>query len=51
MKMNFITKTMKKQENSKFAFNKINYILLGVGVLGGFIVWLVGLALKAQGVL
>ena len=32
MKMNFITKTMKKQENSKFAFNKINYILLGVGV-------------------
>tara|TARA_B100000242_G_C42938000_1_gene434983 strand:- start:47 stop:307 length:261 start_codon:yes stop_codon:yes gene_type:complete len=32
MKMNFITKIMKKQENSKFAFNKINYILLGVGV-------------------
>ena len=30
--MNFITKIMKKQENSKFAFNKINYILLGVGV-------------------
>ena len=32
MKTNFITKIMKKQENSKFAFNKINYILLGVGV-------------------
>ena len=24
---------MKKQENSKFAFNKINYIILGTGVL------------------
>ncbi len=24
---------MKKQENSKFAFNKINYILLGIGIL------------------
>ena len=24
---------MKKQENSKFAFNKINYILLGIGAL------------------
>ena len=30
---------------------EITAILLGVGVLGGFIVWLVGLALKAQGVL
>ena len=24
---------MKKQENSKFALNKINYIILGIGVL------------------
>ena len=24
---------MKKQENSKFAFNKTNYIILGIGVL------------------
>ena len=31
--MNFIIKIMKKQENSKFAFNKINYVLLGIGVL------------------
>ena len=30
---------------------EITAILLGVGVLGGFIVWLLGLALKAQGVL
>jgi len=33
MKMNFITKIMKKQENSKFAFNKTNYILLGIGII------------------
>ena len=36
---------MKKQENSKFAFNKINYIILGIGVL--FII--VGLLLMQGG--
>ena len=34
MKTNFIIKTMKESNNnSKFAFTKNNYILLGVGVL------------------
>ena len=36
---------MKKQENSKFALNKINYIILGIGVL--FII--VGLLLMQGG--
>ena len=34
MKTNFIIKTMKESNNnSKFAFTKNNYILLGVGVI------------------
>ena len=34
MKTNFIIKTMKESnDNSKFAFTKNNYILLGIGVL------------------
>ena len=34
MKTNFIIKTMKESNNnSKFAFTKNNYILLGIGVL------------------
>ncbi len=46
MKMNFIIKTMKEyNNNSKFAFSKKNYILLGVGVL--FIV--IGLFLMQGG--